>query len=283
MLLKGGLPCPGDALAAEAAIASLKSLYPSIEVGLEGWEELFRYNPWLSPVTNPDITLQMKEPLINYCNERVYHKMQGYCDYLSRELELDIPCIFPSPKLYFSREERSQKPFPFPYIVLNAGIKSDYPIKGWHRYQEVVNAFKGKIAIVQVGKASDTHKPLEGTINMIGKTTQRDFLVLCLHSVLGIGGVSFIHHVYAALGKPFVCIASGFEPASWERYNSEAYLCKANCVPCGLNGKGCWKGRVEGRGSLCELPLVVDGIKVPTCMELVSAAEVIKAVEDFLT
>jgi ADP-heptose:LPS heptosyltransferase len=176
------------------------------------------------------------------------------------------------------------------FWVINAGYKDDYTAKKWtcRNYQEVVDHLWGKIMFVQVGELSTGHHhmPLVKCVNLIGKTDARQLLRLCWHSQGGLGGVSFLHHIFAALRKPFVCIASGMEPQHWERYQTERYLCKGQSVPCGRTG-GCWKSqvvrdsaRIDHQGKLCLLPIIGDD-PVAKCTAMIRSGEVVAAVEDY--
>lgn len=154
---------------------------------------------------------------------------------------------------------------------------------------EVIDKLKGKIQFVQVGREEHVHKCLKGVIDLRGKTDTRQLIRLCYHASGGLGGESFLHHIFAALQKPFVCLASGFLPKSWFSYPTTTILSRANTLPCYDKNKGCcWKSRTvklndgdSKDNSLCELPIFDGGNATPKCLALVSPDEVARAIIQF--
>lgn len=247
--------------------------------------EIFENNPRITP-GDGGRRLLIQYPLINKSNQRPVHFVQGYVDDLARQLDLRLECMYNRPFLYLSEEEKSwtnqvEETFGYkgPYWVICSGIKDDYTVKGWgtSNYQAVVDKLRGLVQFVQVGESHHKHPLLNGVLDLRGKTTTRQLIRLAYNSAGGIGGVSFLHHVYAALEKPFVCIASGLEPRSWEAYNSEAYLTRQGMLSCCRLG-GCWKAKVDRD---CEQPMVLGTEKVPRCMMLIPPDEVVQAVLTF--
>ncbi len=99
--------------------------------------------------------------------------------------------------------------------------------------------------------------------------------------------MSFLHHIFGALQKPFVTLASGMEATSWERYNTGVYLTRQGQLPCCRYG-GCWKARTvklndgdKKDQSLCVLP-VLGAEPIPKCMDMIKPAEAIMAIENYL-
>ena len=59
-----------------------------------------------------------------------------------------------------------------PCWIIVAGGKLDFTAKWWaaRRYQEVVDAFSGRLLFVQVGEREHCHRPLRGVLDLRGKT-----------------------------------------------------------------------------------------------------------------
>jgi hypothetical protein len=237
----------------------------------------------------------MEYPLIHQSNQSAAHFMEGYLQFLGQKLGIEIKSVVNRPQLYLSEEEKAWLPQvhevtgkPVKYWVVCSGVKDDYTVKGWgpHNYQAVVDKTTW-VQWVQVGESDHNHKPLSGVLDMRGKTDLRQLIRMCYHAEGGLGGVSLLHHLFAALAKPFVCVASGMEAVAWERYQGETYLSKGHCVPCGKDG-GCWRSRVvplkdgnEKDKSLCELPFYSGSHAIPKCMAMIKPDEVVTAILDF--
>lgn len=130
------------------------------------------------------------------------------------------------------------------YWILNAGYKDDFPLKDWGRdnYQKLVDLLKNKVKLVQVGELSLSHKhsPIDGALDLVGKTSMGQFLELCAGAEGSVGPVSMHSHVMAGYRKPCVVINGGREPYRWEAYPNQRYIHTNGCLPC-CSGDGCWK------------------------------------------
>lgn len=286
ILLKNYL-CPGDILVMSVAIECLHSQYPekyltAIETPHNG---VYENNPHIVQTDDTFESIDMNYPLIQESNQRPVHFIQGYVDFLASMLKINLKCEFRRPFLYLSDEEKSwinqaqeTSGYRGKFWLVSSGIKDDYTVKAWgtDNYQEVINKLRGRIQFVQVGDSSHYHPPLDNVINLVGKTDIRQLIRLAWHAQGGIGAVSFLHHVFAAFEKPFVCLASGFEPVSWEKYQTETFLCKGHYFPCGHVG-GCWKGRAD---SQCDYPVFGKEI-LPKCMLMIKPDEVVQAIESY--
>lgn len=238
----------------------------------------------------------MQYPLIHQSNQRPVHFIEGYIKFLGDYLGIKLECSVNRPYLYISAQEKAWMPQiqeitgkKLKYWVICSGTKRDYTVKSWGfaNYQAVIDHFNNKIQFVQVGQTNHDHPLLRGVIDLRGKTDTRQLIRLCWHAQGGLGGVSFLHHIFAALQKPFVTVASGMEPRSWEMYPTGVYISRHGCLPCCAKG-ACWKSRTvklddtsEKNKSLCELPTLVKGELVPKCMAMISPEEVCKAIEGF--
>jgi len=149
----------------------------------------------------------------------------------------------------------------------------------------MVDLLRGRVRFVQVGLDSDLHKPLRGTVNLIGKTSIRALLRLVYHCQGVVSGVSFLMHAAAAFEKPSVVVAGGREPRLWNSYPCSTLLANVGSLDCCATG-GCWKSRVvplgDGRdGETCKYPLPTDP-PAGACMGKISPALVAEAVKSYL-
>lgn len=298
LILKNHLS-PGDVLCMTAAIHSLHAKYPGkYKTAVQtSCNAIFEHNPHVTSAEDMAKVLDMHYPLINHSNQYAVHVMQGYCDYLESQLGVRLPLMTNRPHVYLSKQERiwidqvqeiTKKKQRF--WLINAGRKNDYTCKFWgtENYQSVVDALRGKILFVQVGSAEHYHPPLRNVLNLIGKTDTRQLIRLAYHADGGVGGVTFLQHLCAALEKPYVCIMGGREPVSWNTYPRQQLLHTIGMLPCCKSG-GCWKSRVERLGdgseqdnSLCDNPVIGDEA-IPKCMALIRHEEVIEKVLTFNT
>ncbi len=165
------------------------------------------------------------------------------------------------------------------------------------RYQRVVDHFAGKIRFVQCGESEHFHPPLKNVLNLVGKTNLRDLIRLVYHADGIVCPVTMFMHMAAAIetrsgrpkNRPCVVIAGGREPSHWEAYPHHQFLHVTGALPCCDDG-GCWVSRVVPRNdgdvqdkNICKRPVLIsDGIYLPECLHMISAADVIRAIEKYL-
>jgi ADP-heptose:LPS heptosyltransferase len=296
---------PGDIVMLTAAVRDLHESYPNRFVTdvRTPCPQLWESNPYITPLDEnaPDVrTIDCHYPLIHQSNEAPYHFIHAFGQYLSEQLKLNIrPTVFRG-DIYISDSERSWKPQiheivgeDLPFWIIVAGGKYDFTAKWWapERYQDVVDYFRGKILFVQVGEIPHYHPPLQDVLDLRGKTDLRELVRLVYHSQGVLCPVNLLMHLAAAVelkdarlkNRPCVVIAGGREPAQWEAYPHHQYIHTNGTLPCCQDG-GCWKSRVSpiGDGDEKDLPqnLCVDVIgKLPRCMNMISATDVIRRIE----
>jgi hypothetical protein len=159
----------------------------------------------------------------------------------------------------------------------------------------VVDHFRGRIHFVQCGEAGHWHPPLQGVINLVGRTNLRDFVRLMYHAEGVVCPVTLAMHLAAAVEtpsgdrgtRPCVVIAGGREPAHWEAYPNHQYLSTNGALACCRNG-GCWKSRCQlvgdgdakDRQELCRQPVqVTPELRIPRCLDMITPADVIRRIE----
>ena len=298
---------PGDIVMLTAAIRDLHHAYPGrfLTDVRTSCPALWEHNPHLTPLNKEDTDVRSMVchyPLIHQCNERPYHFIHGFIEYLNGELGLRIrPTAFKG-DIYLSDEEKARPSMvqealgkPTPYWIMAAGGKYDYTIKWWHRrrWQEVVDHFRDRLMFVQVGEKGHYHPPLKGVLDLRGKTTLRELIRLVYHADGVVCPVTLHMHLAAAVPLPpgrkrlrsCVVIAGGREPAHWEQYPGHHFLHTIGQLECCAAG-GCWKSRTVplGDGSPLEAPealcrdVTLGGL--PRCMEMITARKVCGFIEN---
>lgn len=246
---------------------------------------------------------------INRCNQSAYHFIHGYAQDLGKHLGVDIPITDFHGDIHISEEERgwmsqvNEMGIREDFWIMMAGGKRDFTAKWWDpaRYQEIVDHFRDRILFVQCGERSHFHNPLDGVLNLIGKTDIRQYIRLMYHAAGVICGVTFAMHLAAAvpvrpfddkgrrrsLRRPCVVLAGGREPTHWEAYPHHQYLHTIGALPCCQHG-GCWRSRCQlvGDGdekdekNLCVLPVQIsEDLRIPRCMDMITTEKVIEAIE----
>lgn len=304
LVLKCGLS-PGDIVMLTAAVRDLHKTYPgrfltAVETSVP---EIWEHNPYLSPLdpADPDVkSLDCHYPLIDRCNFTPYHCLHGFIEFLNDELGLQIkPTEFrgdlhlsPLEKSWASQvHELSGEPTPF--WLVSAGGKYDVTIKWWQasRYQRVIDHFRDRILFVQVGSQGHEHPPLNGVVDLRGKTSFRELIRLVYHAQGVLCPITCLMHLAAAVEsrdgglRPAVVVAGGREPAHWEQYPGHRFLDTVGRLPC-CQRSGCWRDRVValGDGDPRDKPehLCVDVRNgLPHCLDLISVEEVILAIEGY--
>lgn len=303
--------CPGDALMLSAAIRDLHLSYP-VQFATDvrtACPAIFEHNPYITPLNEADpdvLVIDAEYPAIHQSNLLPYHFVHGFRLFLNDVLKLDVrPHAFKGDVHLTDEEKRlpsqvdeqtSRKDARF-WIIVSGG-KTDYTAKCWDpdRSQAVVDHFAGRIQFVQCGEAATNHvhPPLQGVLNLVGKTDLRQLLRLVYHSDGIVCPVTFLMHAAAAVptkpGRPrnraCVVVAGGREPAQWEAYPHHQYLHVNGCLPCCDDG-GCWKSRViplgDGDpkdGDLCIRPITTPGGRIlPKCLDMITAQDVIMSIE----
>ena len=293
---------PGDILMLTAAVRDLHRCYPGqFETDVRtSAPALWENNPYLTSIDERDAeAIDCSYPLIHQSNQRPYHFIHAFIDFLNEQLNLNIrPTAFHG-DIHISELEKSWYSQirditgeDFPFWIVVAGGKYDYTIKWWHyrRYQRVIDHFRGAIQFVQVGEAGHHHPALEGVIDLRGKTDLRQLVRLVYHSQGVLSPVSLLMHLAAAVevkggfpkNRPCVVVAGGREPPHWEAYPHHQFIHTVGALPCCDNG-GCWKSRTValGDGDEKDRPdnLCVDVTAgLPRCMDMITSTEVIRRI-----
>jgi hypothetical protein len=242
--------CAGDVLVLTAAIKALHQSQPGAfltdYIGnhgrLSNGNNLFENNPYITPMEKYECERFDADYGYGVCNSgRSYHFLHAFVEFLEHKLGVQIELKDFRGDLYLSEEEKQPWPgLPERYAVIDAGVKGDFTAKGWstHRYQEVVNATKDKIAWVQIGSAADSHPNLENVVSLVGHTNLRQLIRVFYRSALVLTPVSLPMHLAAAVPMPGDDVQPAPTPINdMHRIAAQAAL-----------------GRCDGRGKRFEAP-----------------------------
>lgn len=294
---------PGDLLAMSAAIYSLHESYPDRYTTniRTSCDEIFNNNPNIGNVQfhDTDATIvEMHYPSIDRSNQHSTQFIRAYTEYLAERLQIKIESQTNRPMIYFNEEEKNNNIVDTKeYWIVNAGIKNDYTCKQWpiEYYQEVIDKTKSYIQWVQIGETHQNHHRLNNVINLIGKTSFRELMVLALHSNGGIGPVTALMHLMAGVEKPYICINGGREPLPWIQYQLQHTLHTMGLLDC-CKTEACWKSRVVDlpidpmfpfadaklNVNLCKYPML-DGIEpVAKCMAMIKPQEIASILQRYV-
>lgn len=305
ILLRCDLP-PGDIVLLTGAVRDLHAAHPgelAIDVRTTA-ADLWQFHPGLTALDERDPTVETVEvrmPGTTDCNTRPIHLQTWLLDELNGKLGTRaVPTAFHG-EVFLSPDDW-KRPSPLqefaglemPFWILVAGGKHDHRIKWWtaERYQRVVDHFRDRIQFVQIGASGDHHPPLEGVVDLRGKTSIREMVRWMAHAQGVLCGITFAMHLAAAVpnpvkgsfGRPCVVVAGGREPLHWFAYPGHQVLCNVGQLPC--SGSGCWKSRTERAGDGSEWDHAsrictqhVGGLA--RCMDMIQPDDVVRRIEGY--
>ncbi len=305
---------PGDTVVMTALVRDIALTYPGeFEVAVDTnapafWEN----NPYVVRLKDikahgaavQQVRLTYGQGLKEQNTETVH-----FLSYFHRDLEaqtrIRVPLTLPYPDLHLSPEERSQRPVEGRYWVFLSGGKSDFTAKVWgvQAWRQTAQELIGLgIPLVQLGATihGHWHPEIPGALNLVGRTSPRDWVRLIHHADGVICGVTGAMHLAAALQRPCVVLAGGREAWWWEAYVREnaglgglqtaqklevphRYLHTIGLLDC-CRRHGCWKNKVlplNGDPSICKYPVIQPGQAVPKCLDLITPAHVVEAVMSY--
>ena len=295
---------PGDILMLTAAVRDLKEAHHSVQIGVATsamplWDNNWNIDRSLRE-SDVDRVIRIGYPLINESDKLPYHFVHAFRKELEMQLGLSIPQGPFKGDLHLTDDEK--RPLPAVagmkrYWIVDAGYKRDFTLKNWgvEQYQKVVDMLRGKVTFVQIGEASKDHmhRPLNGAVNLIGKTSIRELIRLVYGAAGVLTPVSFPMHLAAAVPtpdgrlRPCVVVAGGREPSTWEAYPGHVFLHTVGMLDCCRSG-GCWRARAEKLNdgtasdrSICSHPVRVGCDLIGKCMALVRPETVASIISDF--
>lgn len=293
-----------------ATIRDLKKSHPEIQINCKtSAQELWYNNPYLDLTineNNADKVIQFQYPLIHQSTLGQYHFIHGFRLYAEEQLGIRIPAGEFCVDVHMNAHEMND-----PYILnilgsndgrkvwaVDAGFKQDFTCKMWEfaRFQEVVDRTSDRIRWIQIGAGNHNHKPLENVVNLIGKTTHRQFISLMYRLDGVLTPVSYPMHLstmqwhnHPGEHRPCIVIAGSREPSVWEQYTCHQYIHNCGILSCSKRG-ACWKSRIEKLNdgsrqdnSLCVNPVTTpSGQKIPKCLDMITVDEVVRRIHLYL-
>jgi hypothetical protein len=214
--------------------------------------EIYQFNPYITAIKDGEGELiEMEYPLIHSSGATGVHFSDGHRVFLQGKLGLPIKKRSMRPEIYLSQAEKNwiskvviEHGYEGKFWLINAGAKSDYALKFYPYYQEVVNLLKNKIQFVQVGHKEHSHPPLDGVINFVGKTNIRELFRLSHQAEGAVCAVSLQMVIMQAFMKPCVVINGGREGMRWQAINDHRFLHTIGALPCCIED-GCWQSKPE--------------------------------------
>lgn len=285
--LVGGL---GDALVFTGVIASMKRAHPELRVGVDTpHSDAFTGSPDVSELDARDHATEVYNIDLDYppLSEIVTGHQGHYSELLYEVTRMKTGLAFArhqlEPVLHLPESGaaadnpvRSDLGHCGKYWLVNAGYKPGEQLKWWggDRYQEVVDAMRGKVQFVQLGHAGDVHPRLRGALDLVGKTSLRQLIFAARDAEASLGPASAHMHLMAAFRKPSFVIAGGREPAYCSAYDGHRWFDTVGLMPCCLH-----------RGCQFYLPQACHSLQgmVPECMRLIEPQEVVRQIEVFLS
>lgn len=305
-LLLKNFQVPGDIVMLTATIRDLHALHPGhflTDVRTSA-PDLWLHNPHLTAFDEADpevLHIDCHYPLIHQSNQRPYHFIHGFMEYLGERLGVPVVPLQFRGDIHLKASER-QIPEKFalleelksPFWIIVAGGKFDFTTKWWapERFQHVVDYFQGRIRFVQVGEAGHHHPPLRGVTDLRGQTSLRELVRLVYHAQGVLCPVTLLMHLAAAVPtkdslfplRPCVVVAGGREPPHWEAYPAHQFIHTVGMLECCRDG-GCWRSRVLPIGDGDEkdfVGLCADVVgQLPHCMHMITPEHVIARIEGY--
>lgn len=293
IILKTGLP-PGDVITLTAAIESLHKTYPNeyITDVITDYPAIWENNPHIKSLkgyvsSDTGQVIEMHYPTVNESSQIPHNFLSGFTTYLGKELNIPLNLAVNKPYLYLSDEEKiwvSQikeiTNNDLPFWIINSGGKTDFPLKVYPFYQQIINGLLGKVQFVQIGKLNDYHQhPLENVISLINKTDLRQLIRLVYHCQGALGPVTLLQHLCAAWEKPYVCIAGGREGTQWiSSYIKQHTFHSIGTMPCCLD-KACWKSKIKD----CPYTLKYKNYNYPKCLMSIKPEQIIMEIERIIS
>ena len=301
---------PGDTVVMTSLVRDIKLKYgDDIQVDVvSSYPLLWENNPHLTKLglNQPDVqTVPLTYvPEMHDSQRGVHHHyIAAWHKAFQRATGLPVPVYHPKGDLH--PDERETPLVSGRYWVIVPGGKRDMTNKWWHtdRYQEVVDRLRPLgFRFIQEGATKPLcyHPPLNGVLNLVGRTNQRDLMANIRFAEGVICGVTHQMHLAAVFDKPCVVLAGGREEPWWEAYSNQFGAFGPECTPvktphvylhtlgrldcCKV--RGCWRRRTvplnDGHPhydqTTCCNPVLTERHPVPRCLDMISVEDVISGV-----
>lgn len=210
--------------------------------------ELYRNNDDVKVVVPPreryDILLKTLGTKIVYPWYTSYHPAFDRDDPMPEQHLISVMCqkagitgeITLRPYLFLTEEEKRQGKVTARQVAIqSSGLDAKHSMlnKNWplERYQSVVSLLKDEYDFVQVGSRNDP--PLEGALDLRGKTTLRGTAAVLHASMAFVGQVGFLMHLARSVDCRSVIVYGGRETPAQSGYPcNENLYSPVSCSPC---------------------------------------------------
>ena len=210
--------------------------------------ELYRHNADVRVIVPAreryDILLKRLGTTIVYPWYTSYHPAFDRDDPMPEQHLISVMCqkagitgeITLRPYLFLTDEEKREGKVAARQIAIqSSGLDAKHSMlnKNWplERYQGVVSALKHRYDFVQVGSRSDP--PLDGALDLRGKTTLRGTAAVLHASMAFVGQVGFLMHLARAVDCRSVIVYGGRETPAQSGYPcNENLYSPVSCSPC---------------------------------------------------
>lgn len=303
---------PGDIVTMTALARDIHKAHPGkyrISVDTPS-RDLWKGNPHILPRVKDQVGRWVRLSYgesIRRANKECIHFLTAWHYDFEKKTGVKVPLTLPKPDLHLTPEEAAKPLVEGRYWVILAGGKNDFTTKHWvyGRHQRVVDAMRAmNIPVVQAGSSErgHYHPALDGTLNLVGKTTLREFVQLIAQSEGVVCTITAAMHIAAAFDKPCVVTGGGREQWWWEGYSNAVhnfgpiasgkvkvehrFLHTMGLLDC-CKFRACWKNKVtsdekDAKGSFCKRPVHSEtGQRVPECMDLITVEHVVEAVHSY--
>lgn len=304
---------PGDTVVLTGLVRDIALAHPGrFEIAVDtNAAALWAHNPHIRPLDELKSRGKVEHVKLTYGKglRDQNHETIHFLAYFHRDFEVQtrvrVPVMLPYPDLHLSEEEKTSRIVEGRYWLFISGGKSDFTAKVWgsDAWAATIRQLASLgIPTVQVGGTDKGHwhPEIPGALNLVGRTSHRDWLRL-IHQADGvICGVTGAMHMAAALQRPCVVLAGGREAWWWEAYVREnrglggqetaqklavphRFLHTIGLLDC-CRTHGCWKNKVlplNKDPSVCKYPIVTPGQAVPKCLQMITPEHVIEAVMSY--
>jgi ADP-heptose:LPS heptosyltransferase len=275
----------GDILTMTCAIRDFKKDYPETRIGVATTAmHIWDNNPNIDHSFHDTRHVLKIGPgfLTNKSNTWNHHMCNAFRLDVENKLSVPITQGPIRPDIWMTKEEYERPPLiDGPYWVFVYGGEPGWPAKQYHRWQEVINLLRDDIQFVQLGVKSHPYPALNGCINYIGKTEDRntgirDLFNIFLHAQGSLGLVSMHTHLSAAFNNPCVTVAGAREPAWFTNYFGHQYVQTNGTMFCS-ESKACWACKLEG----CRNRVKYGEKEIPKCVSIIEPEEIAEAVRKY--
>ena len=280
----------GDILTFTAGVRDFKNSFPNTRVGvISTASHIWDHNPHIDHSFRDEKHILKVGPgfLTNKSNRWNYHMCNAFRLDIQNKLGVKIEQGVIRPDIWMTEEEYKRPPIlDGPYWIFIYGGEPGWPVKQYHRWQEVITILVNKgIKVVQLGVEKHPYPVLDGVVNYIGKTQDghtgiRDLFNIFLHSQGSLGLVSMHMHLSAAFGNPCVVVNGAREPAWFTNYFGHQYIQTNGTLSCGEQ-TSCWKCAMKGCKQLVSSDHITKNhisTKVPKCIEIIEPEEIAEGV-----